>query len=78
MISGDNFYSSVSDCWWFTGNPQVNKENRFTWLIDKTRFPLFPGDCEISISVSAPVYLNPDSISLPKSVGKKTPALQPG
>ena len=53
MNAIDLFYSSVSDCRWFLGNPNIHETKGFTWFINSSKPKEYVADWQISFSEPA-------------------------
>jgi len=59
MKSIDSFYSSITDSWWFSGNPNLNEKKGFTWFINSTGFQPSPGYWKMCVSAPGTTYVLP-------------------
>ena len=58
MEAVDVLYSSVTDCRWFLGNPNLHETRGFTWSINSSLLSAAAADWHVSFSESAADYTN--------------------
>ena len=58
MEASENFYSSVTDSTWFTGNPNTNETGDFTWAINSSVLSGKAAGWIMSFSEAAADYTN--------------------